>query len=301
MRRVPRPAATATWPALLCALTLLLALLAPVTASAQKLQSPEQFTRTFHAALVKAAPDSGAAIAGPLEVRYTIGDSDRTSFLDNAYDEYRQAPDQGGAIIAHYVASAMESTGPTELSPDAAGRLMPVVRPREYVEAMNELARSQDTEGAPSLLLAEPLNEILVALYVIDTPTSMRFVNEDGLEELGLERSEVRARAAENLKGHLPELTVHTGEALFMVIADGNYESSLLLLDHLWEPGKLPFEGDPIVAVPTRDVLLVTGTEMEGGAARVREIAASLTADGSRVISSELFIRRDGAWVLLKP
>ena len=56
--------------------------------------------------------------------------------------------------------------------------------------------------------------------------------------------------------------------------AGGNYEASLLLIDDIWSSGQVKVNGDIVVAIPTRDVLLVTGSRNRSGLKRVRELAA---------------------------
>ena len=53
-------------------------------------------------------------------------------------------------------------------------------------------------------------------------------------------------------------------------------------------------KGDIVVAVPTRDALLVTGSKNRKGLAALRELAAKFAAEGSNPISDKLFVYRDG-------
>ena len=45
-----------------------------------------------------------------------------------------------------------------------------------------------------------------------------------------------------------------------MLKAGGDYEASLLLFDDIWRDGQVKVDGDIVVAVPAKDVLLVTGS-----------------------------------------
>ena len=80
-----------------------------------------------------------------------------------------------------------------------------------------------------------------------------------------------------------------------MYTADGNYEASLLLFDDLWD-GDIKVDGDIVVAIPTRDVLLITGSKNEEGIARLREIVDQVTAEGTYTVSSTLFVYRKGVF-----
>ena len=59
-----------------------------------------------------------------------------------------------------------------------------------------------------------------------------------------------------------------------MFVLDGDLEVSLLLVDHLWEQIGPQLPGDLIAAVPARDTLAVTGSQIPGGiAALTRDYA----------------------------
>ena len=82
-----------------------------------------------------------------------------------------------------------------------------------------------------------------------------------------------------------------------MLVAGGNYEASLLLLDHVWNGGSLKVQGEIVIGVPARDLLLVTGSENQRGLARIREIAAEVVAESPYALTRELFVYRKGRFV----
>jgi uncharacterized protein YtpQ (UPF0354 family) len=49
-----------------------------------------------------------------------------------------------------------------------------------------------------------------------------------------------------------------------------------------------------VVAVPARDVLLVTGSRNRTGLKKVRELAAKYVAEGRYELTDMLFVYRDG-------
>jgi uncharacterized protein YtpQ (UPF0354 family) len=79
-----------------------------------------------------------------------------------------------------------------------------------------------------------------------------------------------------------------------MLIADGANEASLLLLPELWTMRKLKVDGDFVVALPTRDVLVVTGSNDADAIRRVRALAQKGFAEGPYSISPKLYRFRDG-------
>src|ERR1041385_1750342 len=116
---------------------------------------------------------------------------------------------------------------------------------------------------------------------------------------MGIERGRLRALAVENLGRILPRIEVHPGEIYSMITAGGNYEASLLLLDEIWDRRQFKVSGDIVVALPTRDVLLVTGSQNPAGIVKLREVAAQLTSQSPYHLTSDLFVRRGGGFKLL--
>ncbi len=64
----------------------------------------------------------------------------------------------------------------------------------------------------------------------------MRFARWTELDRFGRSRSELRQIALTNLRARLPSKIGTLGEdKSFLLIADGNHEASLILLDEIWE------------------------------------------------------------------
>ena len=82
-----------------------------------------------------------------------------------------------------------------------------------------------------------------------------------------------------------------------MMTAGGDYEASLLLFDDIWRGGKIKMNGDIVVAVPAKDVLLITGSNNRKGIAAVRELAAKYKAESRYEITDTLFVYRNGRFV----
>jgi uncharacterized protein YtpQ (UPF0354 family) len=87
---------------------------------------------------------------------------------------------------------------------------------------------------------------------------------------------------------------MRAGDHVFLVAAGGDYEASLLLLDDVWSGGQIKVNGDIVVAIPARDVLLVTGSRDRTGVRKVRELATKLVAEGPYGLTDALFVYRNG-------
>lgn len=81
-----------------------------------------------------------------------------------------------------------------------------------------------------------------------------------------------------------------------LIDAGGTYEASLLLADELWSGDQFKVDGDIVVAVPARDVLVVTGSHNRTAIARLRTLAAEL-ATGPYALTAVLYAWRGGKFV----
>jgi len=273
-------------------LSLLLALVLPMAALAAL--SKEAFTQEFATVLRAAVPGHKVEIVEPLHLRITHPDgSDSTAYLDNAYKEYEADPDSRQELIERRVAAWVESIASDGVPLDPKN-IVPIIKDRGWVEDAKAMSKSRGFDPEESQV-TEDYNEELVIVYAEDTPRNVRYFSRKDLDKAGVERNKLRALAIANLRRVLPKIEAHQGPVYSMYTADGNYEASLLLFDDLWD-GDIKVDGDIVVAIPTRDVLLITGSKNEEGIARLREIVDQITAEGTYTISSNLFVYRKGVF-----
>lgn len=85
-----------------------------------------------------------------------------------------------------------------------------------------------------------------------------------------------------------------------MFVLEGNLESSLLLVDHLWEQIGPQLAGELIAAVPSRDTLAVTGSQVPGGIAALTRCADAVWQQSTtHSLTRSLLIRHGPSWQLL--
>ncbi len=132
----------------------------------------------------------------------------------------------------------------------------------------------------------------LVVHYMIDEPGAAVFVRERDVELD--DRDELHARAIDNLRGYTARrrLRFEPRGALQSAKLDGEHDSSLLLLDELWDAPSRIFdpEGELIAAVPERGALLFGGS---GARSAVDEMRGWLARAS---LSPELLVRRGRLW-----
>lgn len=257
------------------------------TVRAQTLNS-RNFTEVFARALTAALPSATVTVKGDLalSVKETSG-LDRTIFLTNAYREYSLDPKRFADIVKGFVA-AMSRSGTASAKLDRS-RIVPVIKDRQWLVDLHKMHKAQ---GKDQEHLSDSFNNELVIVYAEDDATRMRYLTTS--EDIGVGRQELRALAIENLKRILPKIEMRGDDHVLLVSAGGDYEPSLLLIDEIWTGGQVKVNGDIVVAVPARDVLLVTGSRDRTGLKHVRELAAKFVAQGPYGLTETLFVYRNG-------
>jgi len=157
------------------------------------------------------------------------------------------------------------------------------------------------TDTGPALLLEGPHEPILepylpglLVAYAIDRGDHYEVVARKHCEASNIGPEELRPLAIANLRRVLPPIERHGSGPAYMLVAGGNLESSLLLLDDLWEGQASGVRGAIVAAVPARDVLLFTGSESPEGIAAIRASIKRLSASSPDHPLTDMLFQRTG-------
>jgi uncharacterized protein YtpQ (UPF0354 family) len=255
--------------------------------------APRAFTERVARAVLEAMPSANVAVNGDLQfvVRFPNGTS-ATSDLAKAYVSYQREPQHLDDIVQAQVSALMEAGGDANGLPKLdRTRIVPVIKDRQWFDAMQRRGREQTP---PLDLVAEPLNGELVVVYAENRLGALRILS--SRDDVG-DRARLREVALTNFSRILPKIEIRPGaDGVLLVSAGGEFDASLLLADNLWTGGQIKVDGDIVVAVPAKDVLIVTGSHNAAGLARLRAAAAKF-AFGPNGLTSALFAYRDGKFV----
>lgn len=260
-----------------------------------KILTPAQFTDEFVKISRQSAPALEIEIIKELELRVVNADGkENATFLYNAYDQYKSYPQLKEEVIQNFVQSFIETAKnlPSLESVDP-GRIIPVIKDRPWLAETRQALINRGAKKVPENVY-EDLNDDLIILYAEDSPKNMRYLRPEDLETAKLDRSELRKLACENLKRMLPKIERHGANGLYMIAAGGDYEASLLLFDGIWKGIKSEVKGDVVVAIPSRDVLIVTGSQDFEGIQRMKHIIKDASTKGSYLLTQKMFVYRDG-------
>lgn len=261
--------------------------------------TPEAFSSAFVAALQRSAPtlDVDASVRMELRVKTARGERS-TVFLGNAYSEYLSNPSATamGEIIQRYVASFGSIGKEHVLEPS---NIVPVIKDRGWLEDMRDAMTRTEGEGATQVF--EDFNGKLVIVYAEDTPANTRYFSDAELTKIGLKRDNLRTLAIANLERILPEIQHDKGPKVSMLTAGADYVASLLLLDGLWTKVRSQVDGEIVVAVPSRDVLLFTGSNDAEGVEALQAMATEAVHSNRYRLTDTLFVYRGGKFEVFRP
>jgi uncharacterized protein YtpQ (UPF0354 family) len=138
---------------------------------------------------------------------------------------------------------------------------------------------------------------LLTAYLVDDEGETFSYVQGRDLRDAGVRAEELHRQAVANLSELADgRVTVQQSGPVWALFFDGNFEASLMHLDDLWTHGLREYAGDPVVAIPARDVLAFCDAGSVGGVAELRAVVKRVWPTGDHLLSESLYRRVDGIW-----
>jgi uncharacterized protein YtpQ (UPF0354 family) len=161
------------------------------------------------------------------------------------------------------------------------------------------LEAADDRCGDPAAPVLDAFAGELAVAYSFGPPWGERLVTWLDLDRLALSRRTLRRSAADNLDGRLDQVGIH-GEPPALTLSFDGLESSLLLAHALWDGLADRLPGEPVVGVPARDVVIVTGSLSAAGLDQARRaVDRVFFAGGGHLLTRDLLVRRRGTWDIL--
>jgi uncharacterized protein YtpQ (UPF0354 family) len=256
--------------------------------------SEKEFTRLYAQKAAAEIKGARVKIVAERELKLTLPDrTELTAYLDNAWAEAAKHPTNRPEIVSRYLTAlkAAEAGAAEKADLLDTNSIVAVIRDQRFVAQFDKLGVK-----ATEKIISETLVADFKVLYALDQEGGIRYLTERDRTTLNVSLPELRKLAMANLKRLLPEVNRHGTGPVFMIVADGNYEGSLLLADKLWEDQAQTVEGELVAAVPARDTLIVTGSKSKNGIATLRQIVARVEKEGSHLITGTLIVRRNGRW-----
>jgi hypothetical protein len=170
-------------------------------------------------------------------------------------------------------------------------------------------ARVDEDDASPIVQLGREDSPVLRALcdallvsYVVDEGDRFTLINERELDAERRSPDELHAIGLRNLAGlvSVNGVDVRPHGSIFAVMAGGNFEASLVLVDDLWDHRfRKRVAGRYAVAIPARDVLAFGDADDPAVRAELRAVIDRVWPTADHKLSSRLFTRGAGAWTAL--
>lgn len=252
---------------------------------------PEELSAEFIRQLQEANPTARVEKIDDLEIRvFEAKGGGRIYYLDNCRKLVAADPENATEIIGNFIKAW--DAGPSE-TPES---ILPLVKHAGWIEEMRTVMRPSGDAKATDFAF-EPLNDELIIVYALESVRGLSYLTEEKLQKILSGESGVRELAVANLDRVLPALDQRGSNGFFTLQAGGTLETSLLLLDRLWVPEKIKVSGDYVVGLPTRDIVVVTGSREKEGLKRLREyVDKALARDPPYRITGDLYVRRESHW-----
>ena len=263
--------------------------------STKQIAQPAEYTKEYAKALQKKMPSFKVIVKDEMTIEVIDKSGKETiAFLNNSYREYVATPKDKKQIIEKYISAFIEPRSQAEVIDTS--RITPTIKDREWLADIKETMKKSGTKEIADHVY-EDFNAELIIVYAEDSPKNLRYLTTKDLEPVKLRLTDLKSLAIKNLKKIIPKIEVRDGNGFYMVTADGNYEASLILFEELWDGVQIKVDGDYVIAVPARDMLLITGSKNKEGIKKISEISKKIVTEGSYRLTSDLFVRRDGKFI----
>jgi uncharacterized protein YtpQ (UPF0354 family) len=250
--------------------------------------SEGRFTEIFVEAARELDQIASAEVVEPLYVLVKAENgNERDVYLGNVYRNLAPDPKQRAVQVMAFMEAIAPYMEPEQITVNHRGLVLPVIRHESYLNL--------DTDVS---LITDPFVGDMRVFYVLDWPNRTEFMSQEHLDLMELTRDELRELALQNLAMRVDRVALRQMDEMVLVGFDGNYETSLLLLDSMWRRFTDESGGILTAAAPARDVLVYTSSSRPEAIATLQDIADRFAEEGGYAISSRLIEWVDGHWRL---
>jgi uncharacterized protein YtpQ (UPF0354 family) len=236
--------------------------------------------------------DTPIVVKSPL----TLGIGNLQANLDRIFTFCKANRDGCSHEVTNYVKGAAQ-TYKDQNAPPTRDAVRLVVRTTQYIQQSQASLRSD----APAFL-PHPFIEGLVLLPVLDSPRTLRMLNENDLKSLGLSADELQQLALANLRNSLKPLMEVAKVAghgqIGQLMGDAFHPSRLALFD-TWTPLAKAQGGHLIVAAPATDALFYVGEDSAVAIDALRTLVCNVMSRAPNRLSDILLRWTPTGWEIV--
>ena len=188
------------------------------------------------------------------------------------------------------------------LEPDAS-QIVPRIKHTNFLQVPRDIGTGPEDTPVTEALVAD-----LLITYAFDLGPVFEMVCPRDCQRLGLTQPQLRQIAVTNLRKQIGRVHVENlaegklNTPLLMLATGNDLEACLLLMDDIWEPFSRQVVGEMVVAVPTRDLVYVTGNQSPEALHVVREaVEEAQSRERTHSLTRHLLVRRGRQWQTYAP
>jgi hypothetical protein len=214
------------------------------------------------------------------------------------YDRYHHLPDdeRRTRLVAHFagVLGGLAGAASTDVT------VLPVLRPSSmrWRSALQLVLQFQQQDPKLEVVLPElvsrPLCPGLSLDFVMDTPTTVNFLDRNALQRLGLSEDGLFERAMETLAKRTSGALAAVRPGLYRSTWQDDYDASRIMLPSVLEG--LSLKGQPVAFVPDRSTLIVTGSEDAPNLLEAFALVRLAQKGGARPVTLEPLLLTSEGW-----
>ncbi|MDC1106115.1 DUF1444 family protein [Prolixibacteraceae bacterium] len=247
-----------------------------------------EFTKRYLTLLIQKHPEAEYHLENELTIVMTYQGNEGKHFLANAYNEYCSTPEDITEIIDRHVNSSSELY--LDDKTIDIDKIVPMIKSNEYLEEIKKAANNSDIDNH---LVYQHYNDDLIIVFGEDVGNSIRYFSKNEFEILNIPIEKLFDLSINNLVEMLPELTIKKGKGIYMITVGGEYETSLILIKHLWTKENFDIDGDIVIGIPNRDLLIVTGSNQSEDVEKITSLTQESHNNQSYQVSPHLFIFKE--------
>jgi uncharacterized protein YtpQ (UPF0354 family) len=156
-------------------------------------------------------------------------------------------------------------------SPPGADVIVPRIKHLNFLRVASDLNIPEE-----QMPVTQPLQADLLVAYAFDRPDTFQMVSYADLDRLGLTLEQLADVAKENLGNRGFEVEIQGADAFQVLVTGGHLEACSLLFPEIWERITEEFGGGLVVAVPSRDSVLITRRTSKAGMLTVPLLAEEI-------------------------
>jgi hypothetical protein len=210
--------------------------------------------------------------------------------LGNLFNDYCQAnAEHKKRILGNALALLREKKEDIPLE-EAKSKVVAAVREQALFSFTTLWWELEGGKTEPKIA-SEPISAWFARCLVLDFPEYVSMVSPENLKTWGVSFYQLYETGLERLRNHTsPKFEKQSG--FYMGGWHDDYDNSRILIPEVFAP--LDLAGDPVVCLPNRNLLLVTGSENHDGIQAMLKHAEEIVKTKSRPMNPAPLILKDG-------